>query len=84
MFVLGLPYNASESHAKDVLLVPVKERMLAAHHSSKDRRTSGAAYSSLSSFLKTYHFLQFAARAREPLVAIGDDDVFIQPQMLAA
>ena len=48
------------------------------------RRSSGATYSSLSSFLKVYHFLRFAASAPEPLVALGDDDVFVQPQMLVA
>ena len=83
LFVLGK--NASDSHYSDVLLTPVEERLLmASSNRATTRRASGATYSSLSSFLKVYHFLRFAASAPEPLIGLGDDDVFIQPRMLLA
>ena len=82
-FVLGR--NASDRQHTDVILTPVEERLLvASSNRAKTRRASGATYSSLSSFLKMHHFFQYAASAPEPLVAIGDDDVFIQPSMLLA
>ena len=82
-FVLGR--NASDAGAPDTLQVPVEERLLAASSNrARTRSASGATYSSLSSFLKTYHFLKFAAGEPEPLVGLADDDVFISPQMLVA
>ena len=82
-FVLGR--NASDSGYPDVVLTPVEERLVMPSTNRKEtRRSSGATYSSLSSFLKVYHFLRFAASVPEPLVALGDDDVFVQPQMLVA
>ena len=82
-FVLG--QNATDRHYGDVISTPVEERLLvASSNRAKTRRASGATYSSLSSFLKMKHFFQYAASAPEPLVAIGDDDVFIQPSMLLA
>lgn len=82
-FVLGR--NANDSHYADVLTTPVEERMLAASSNRlKTRQSAGATFSSLSSFYKTYHFFKWAASQPEPLVALGDDDVFIQPHMLLA
>ena len=82
-FVLGV--NASDADAPDALQVPVEERLLAASANRPGtRRSAGATYSSLSSFLKTFHFIKYAAQQPEPLVGLGDDDVFIQPHMLLA
>lgn len=82
-FVLG--YNASDANQPDVISVPVEERLLVATANRRSvRRSGGATYSSLSSFLKTRQFFRYASRATEPLVAIADDDVFIQPNMLIA
>ena len=82
-FVLGV--NASDADAPDALQVPVEERLLAASANRPGtRRSSGATSSSLSSFLKTFHFIKYAAQQPEPLVGLGDDDVFSQPHMLLA
>lgn len=83
LFVVGL--NASDAGSADTFQTPVEERLLAASsHRAKTRRASGATYSSLSSFLKMYHFIKFAALQPEPLVGLGDDDIFVQPNALVA
>ena len=83
LFVVGL--NASDAGSSDTFQTPVEERLLAASSNrAKTRRASGATYSSLSSFLKTFHFIKFAALQPEPLVGLGDDDIFVQPHALVA
>ena len=77
--------GASDVNGSDVLQTPVDEHLLVAsanRHST--RAVRGATYSSLSSFFKTRHFLRYAANAPEPIIAIGDDDIFVQPHMLLA
>ena len=83
LFVVGR--RASDGAHNDLIVTSIEEHLLpASSNRPKTRRASGATYSSLSSFFKTHAFIKYAASAPERFIAFGDDDVFIQPQMLLA
>ena len=45
---------------------------------------TGVGSGTISGYMKMVHFLWYAAAQPEPVVALADDDVFIQPRMLVA
>ena len=88
-FVVGR--SAPEGQADDMILrVPVDEhRLMKSTVTAEGGRRSAtvhrsSTYSTYSSYLKLIHFLRYASSRPEPAVGIGDDDVFIQPQMLVS
>eukprot|EP00966_Prymnesium_polylepis_P079207 1835585-Prymnesium_polylepis.1 len=78
LFVVGR--RAADHRLDDVLEVPVDE----GKHLTGQGAGEVVAARTLSGYLKMIHFSRYAARQPEPLVGMGDDDVFIQPRMLAA
>ncbi|KAL1528486.1 hypothetical protein AB1Y20_009829 [Prymnesium parvum] len=78
MFVVGR--GAKDAGRADVLVVPVDE----GKHMTGQGRGEVVAARTLSGYLKMVHFARYAAAQAEPLVGMGDDDVFIQPRMLGA
>lgn len=86
-FVVGR--GAPEPPAEDILRVPVDEHRLMKSTSTNGSRRAASAplsstYSTYSSYVKLIYFLRYAAGRPEPAVGVGDDDVFLQPQMLVA
>lgn len=81
-FVVG--EGASDAGAADVLLVPVGEQLLMRKFAGgRRKKISGvSSYSTYSLYLKTMHFLRYAALQPEPAVVLGDDDIFVQPHAL--
>lgn len=75
-----------DAHRPDVLPVPVAEHVAIARppwqHVGLVRARN--VVGSWTQYVKVVHFLRFAAEQPEPMVAKGDDDVFIQPRMAFA
>jgi hypothetical protein len=78
LFVVGK--NAADRGHADVLEVPVED----GKHLFGQGAGEVVAARTLSGYLKMVHFTRYAVRQPESLIGMGDDDVFIQPRMLAA
>ena len=81
-FVVG--EGALDTARADVLAVPVAEQMLVRKlkGGARKRIRGVSSYSTYSLYLKTIHFMRYAATQREPAVLLGDDDIFVQPHAL--
>ena len=76
LFIIGV--GAPDVHSSDVLPTPFGERLQLGR-----RKISGvSSYSTYSLYAKTMHFLKHAASQPEPVIVLGDDDVFLQPHAL--
>ena len=89
-FVLGRssdePLGELHERPPDELVTPVREGMRVQRtdpHASR-RRGRQVVHGTITKQLKMIHFLRWAMRQPEALVAMGDDDVFVSVQMLAA
>lgn len=81
-FVVGL--GQPDLGRADVLGVPIEEQLVlrrGGNDGDASRLPSGATTWTL--YAKVMYFLRFAVTQPEPLVAKGDDDLFVVPQMLA-
>jgi hypothetical protein len=78
LFVVG--QGAEDARQPDVLSVPIEEQLLAGSSGRNRRKIRGvSSYSTYSLYAKTVHFLRYAASQPEPAIALGDDDIFVQP-----
>ncbi len=82
LFVVG--EGAPDANRSDVLATPVGEQMLMRRVGAKQvKKIKGVtSYSTYSLYAKTMHFLRHAATQPEPVVVLGDDDIFVQPHAL--
>ena len=83
-FIVG--EGAPDKASVDVLAVPVGEQLLLRRfRGGNHKKIKGvSSYSTYSLYLKTNHFLRYAATQREDVVVLGDDDIFVQPHALLA
>ena len=81
-FVVG--EGAADNRSSDVLFVPVAEQLLVRRFKGGGRKKirGVSSYSTYSLYLKTVHFLRYAASQPEPAIVLGDDDIFVQPHAL--
>ena len=81
LFIVG--EGASDVDRDDVLFAPVAEQLLARRVRGAKKKIQGVtSYSTYSLYYKTMHFLRHAASQPEPVVVLGDDDIFLQPHTL--
>ena len=78
LFVVGR--GAKDRGNPDVLEVAVDE----GRHLTGQGKGEVVAARTLSGYLKMVHFAKYAVTQPEELIAMGDDDIFLQPRMLAA
>ena len=78
LFVVGR--GASDADRHDVFPVAIEELLLARQDKGSSARIRGiSSYSTYSLYAKTMHFLRYAASQPEPVIVLGDDDIFVQP-----
>ena len=75
--------DTSQLHG-DELRVPFPERVVLLTPESKRGHADALVTGSVSGFFKLAYFLVYSTKQTAPMIAIGDDDVFVQPRMLAA
>ena len=81
IFVVG--NGAEDATRSDVLSVRVDEQRLARTTGRRGAKIHGvSSYSTYSLYAKTMAFLRHAASQPEPVVVLGDDDIFVQPHAL--
>ena len=88
-FVVGR--NHADDRANDVLFVAVDENvdLTSARRFAPSGRAGGPLPSmsgaqTWTQYAKVVAFLRYAATQPEPLIAKGDDDIYVQPQLLEA
>lgn len=82
LFIVGR--NQTDAAQPDVVTVRVTEGERMRSYKQKQTSTfSGIVTGSVSTYWKLIEYLRFAAAQPEPIIARADDDVFIQPRMLA-
>ena len=84
LFIVG--EGAPDAGHDDVLFAPIGEQLLArrvrGHAGAKKKIQGVSSYSTYSLYYKTMFFLRHAATQPEPVIVLGDDDIFLQPHAL--
>ena len=82
LFIVGR--NQTDAAQADVVSVQVTEgERMRSYKQEQTKTFSGIMTGSVSTYWKLIEYLRFAAAQPEPIIARADDDVFIQPRMLA-